>query len=146
MDRLLDTACTGPLFLRIPEIASMITDAIYHRDQCSYQLHAFVVMPNHVHLLITPLEPVSKMMQSLKRFISVEDGTGFWGSPGSPSGQDESYNRLVRDEREFERTLHYIESNPVTAGLAATPGKNSNGRNSARPIDNRPQVANLPHT
>ena len=122
MDRLLDTACTGPLFLRIPEIASMITDAIYHRDQCSYQLHAFVFMPNHVHLLITPLEPVSKMMQSLKRFTARE-GNRILGLTGQPFWQDESYDRLVRDEREFERTLHYIESNPVTAGLAATPGR-----------------------
>ena len=143
MDRLLDTARTGPLFLRIPEIARMVTDAIYHRDQRSYQLHAFVVMPNHVHLLISPLETVSKVMQSLKRFTARE-GNRIVGLTGQPFWQDESYDRLVRNEREFERAVHYIENNPVTASLAATPEEFP--WSSARPIDNRPQVDNLPHT
>jgi REP element-mobilizing transposase RayT len=143
MDRLLDTACTGPLFLRIPVVARMITDAIYYRDQRSYHLHAFVVMPNHVHLLMSPLEAVSKVMHSLKRFTARE-GNRILGRTGQPFWQDESYDRLVRDEKEFERALHYIENNPVTASLAATPLEFP--WSSAKPIDNRPQVANLPHT
>ena len=53
MDRLLDRACTGPLFLRMPEVARMVMDAIRYRDGRNYHLHAFVVMPNHVHLLMT---------------------------------------------------------------------------------------------
>ena len=68
MDRLLDIGCAGPHYLQNPLIAEMVSAAIYHRDQRVYQLHSFVVMPNHVHLLITPLEAVSKVMQSLKRF------------------------------------------------------------------------------
>ena len=71
MDRVLDTACSGPLFLRMPEIAKMVMDAIHYRDQRTYPLHSFVVMPNHVHLLMTPLEAVSKVMQSLKRFTAT---------------------------------------------------------------------------
>jgi putative transposase len=54
MDRLLDHACTGPLFLRMPEVARMVVDSIQYRDQRTYHLHAFVVMPNHVHLLMPP--------------------------------------------------------------------------------------------
>ena len=56
MDRLLDRATEGPVFLRQQEIAQIVIDAIrdgearFHR----YQLHAFVAMPNHVHLLVTP--------------------------------------------------------------------------------------------
>jgi putative DNA methylase len=142
MDRLLDTACTGPFFLRIPEIAHMVTDSIYYRDQRSYHLQAFVVMPNHVHLLMTSLEPISKVMHSLKRFTARE-GNRILGRTGQPFWQDESYDRLVRDRQEFERTVHYIESNPVAAGLVATPAEFP--WSSARPIDNRPQVANLPH-
>jgi REP element-mobilizing transposase RayT len=65
MDRLLDHACTGPLYLRQPEMAKMVVDAIYYRekDLKHYDLHAFVVMANHVHILITPRVPVSKLMQ-----------------------------------------------------------------------------------
>src|ERR1019366_3139078 len=83
MDRVLDTACSGPLFLRMPEIAKMVMDAIHYRDQRTYQLHSFVVMPNHVHLLMTPLEAVSKVMQSLKRFTARE-GNRMLGLTGQP--------------------------------------------------------------
>ena len=135
MDRILDTTCTGPLFLRRPEIAKTVMEAIHYRDLRSYQLHAFVVMPNHVHLLVTPLERASKVMQSLKRFTARE-GNRTLGLTEQPFWQDESHDGLVRDEREFARIVHYIERNPVTAGLAATPEEFP--WSSARPIDNRP--------
>ncbi len=53
MDKLLDAASSGPVYLRHPTIASMVRRAIrdgeerFHR----YALHAFVIMPNHVHIL-----------------------------------------------------------------------------------------------
>jgi hypothetical protein len=56
MDRLLDKGRSGPLFLRQPAIADMIVAAIEYNanDLRHYVLHAFVVMPNHVHLLDVP--------------------------------------------------------------------------------------------
>jgi REP element-mobilizing transposase RayT len=100
-------------------------------------------MPNHVHLLITPLVEVSKLMQSLKRFTAVEanrilarTGKSFW--------QDESYDRMVRSDREFQNIAHYIEMNAVNAGLATTPEDFAWFR--ATPIDNRPQLDKLPHS
>ena len=120
LDRLLDGTRTGPLFLRLPEVAKMVVDAIRYRDLRAYRLHAFVVMPNHVHLLMTPLVEVSKVMQSLKRFTARE-ANRMLGLTGQTFWQDESYDRLVRNGTEFERIVHYIEWNPVTAGLAATP-------------------------
>ena len=118
MDRILDSGCTGPLYLRMPEIASMIVDAIHYRERNLryYQLHAYVVMPNHVHLLITPLVPVSKIMHSLKKGTARE-GNRILGLTGQPFWQDESYDRLVRNGTEFDRIAYYIENNPVKAGL-----------------------------
>jgi len=142
MDRLLDSGCAGPHYLHSPTVAKMVTEAIYYRDRRAYRLHSFVVMPNHVHLLITPLEAVSKLMQSLKRFTARE-GNRMLGLTGQPFWQDESYDRLVRNEAEFDRIVRYIEWNPVTVGLSATPEEFQ--WSSARPIDNRPQVDNLPH-
>jgi len=121
MDRILDAAESGPRYLARPEIALMMTDAIRYRDYelKHYALHAFVVMANHVHLLVTPLLRPSLLMHSLKRFTaraanSVLGRTGqFW--------QRESYDRLVRNDSEFDRIKHYIENNPVKAGLASTP-------------------------
>jgi len=85
MDRLLDSAHTGPLYLRNPLIAGMVVDAIHYRNGAAYTLHNYVVMANHVHLLITPCEPVSHLMQSLKRFTAREGnralkltGHSFW--------------------------------------------------------------------
>ena len=91
---------------------------------------------------MTPLEDVSKVMQSLKRFTARESN-GMLGLTGQPFWQDESYDRLVRNDTEFDRILNYIERNPVTAGLASTPEEFP--WSSARPIGNRPQVDNLPH-
>jgi hypothetical protein len=72
MDRLLDTTRTGPHYLRQPEIAEMVVGAIRHREDSDYDLHCYVVMANHVHLLFTPRIDVSKLMKSLKRFTARE--------------------------------------------------------------------------
>jgi len=120
MDRLLDRARTGPLYLRQPAIASMVVEAIRHRDPGHYQLHSYVVMANHVHMLITPRAPVSQIMQSLKRFTGRE-GNRILGLTGQPFWQDESYDRLVRNDEEFNRIMRYIEMNPVNAGLVTAP-------------------------
>ena len=123
----------------------MVVEALRYHEQTlqHFHLHSYVVMHNHVHVLITPQAPVSKLMQSLKRFTGLE-GNRILGVTGQPFWQDESYDRLVRDEREFERIVRYIESNPVNAGLATSAEEFP--WSSAGPIDNRPQVVNLPHS
>jgi len=122
----------------------MVQSAIRHRDTATghYRLHAYEVMPNHVHMLITPQVEISVLMQSLKRFTGRQ-GNRMLGRTGEPFWQEESYDRLVRDQREFERIARYIEMNPVTAGLveSSEPFRWS----SAWPIDNRPRVGNPPH-
>ena len=143
MDRLLDTARTGPSYLRRSDIATVMVEAIHYRErEQHYQLHSYVVMPNHVHLLMTPLAEISKIMQSLKRFTALESNR-ILGLTGNSFWQDESYDRLVRNETEFERIANYIEMNPVKCGLAATPEEFL--WSSARPIDNRPRIDNPPH-
>jgi REP element-mobilizing transposase RayT len=139
MDRLLDSTCTGPLHLRRPDVASMVVEAIHDHERCfgHYQLHCYVVMANHVHVLITSRVEVSKLMQSLKRFTANE-GNRILGFTGRAFWQHESYDRLVRDEVEFQRIERYIEANPVHAGLVAVPEDFL--WSSARPIDNRPHL------
>jgi len=78
-------------------------------------------MPNHVHLLITPLVEPARITQTLKRFTARE-ANKLLGLTG-PFWQPESYDRLVRDRAEFEKTARYIQMNPVRAGLAATPNQ-----------------------
>ena len=77
-------------------------------------------MPNHVHLLITPRVAVSKITHALKRFTARE-ANRVLGLTGQRFWQDESYDRLVRGGREFDRITQYIEYNPVRAGLVLCP-------------------------
>jgi hypothetical protein len=74
MDRLLEREQSGPLYLRSPAIASLAVDAFLHGAESlrSYDLHAYVVMANHVHLLITPYVDLAKITHSLKRFTARE--------------------------------------------------------------------------
>jgi len=68
MDRLLDRGASGPLHLRRREIAELVASAVQDGDRRfhRYHLHAFVVMPNHVHLLILPKIPIPEITHWLK--------------------------------------------------------------------------------
>lgn len=120
MDRLLDEARTGPFHLRHPAVANMLVEAINHNANTlgHYALHAFAVMPNHVHLLATPSVVLPILTKSLKS-ITAKRGNAILALTGNPFWQEESYDHLVRQEKEFDRILNYIEDNPVRAGLAA---------------------------
>src|ERR1035437_4571333 len=96
----------------------MILNAIQYNANTlgHYRLHAFVVMPNHVHLLVTPAVALPKLTKSLKG-ITAKRANAMLVLTGSPFWQEESYDHLARHEREFERIRSYIEENPVRAGL-----------------------------
>jgi REP element-mobilizing transposase RayT len=122
MDRILDNARTGPLFLREPNIADLVTQALLDGESRfgRYQLHAFVVMANHVHMLVTPCVVSTKWLGPLKGFTAHE-ANRILRRRGTPFWQDESYDHLVRSDAEYGRICEYIEDNPVTAGLVAAP-------------------------
>ncbi len=67
-DRLLDTTRTGPQYLKEPALAGLVTEYLLRLAQRDdiYDLHAFAVMPNHVHALLTPSLPLAKVMQRVK--------------------------------------------------------------------------------
>jgi REP element-mobilizing transposase RayT len=122
MDKLLDHARTGPVYLRQPEIARMVMAAIldgdirFHR----YSLHSFVIMPNHVHMLVTPRVAAREWLRSLKGFTGHE-ACRILGLVRTPFWQEESYDHVVRSDTEFLRIRRYIEWNPVKAGLVESP-------------------------
>lgn len=139
MDRLLDQAPEGPMWLKQPEIAQMVVDALFHREEPlrHFSLHNFVVMPNHVHMLVTPSVPVPKLMHSLK-LRTAREANRLLRLTGQPFWQSESYDHLVRSSEEFGKIARYIELNPVNAGFVSTP--EDFPWSSARPVGNRPQV------
>ena len=117
-DRILDRRASGPLWLRDHRIADLVSHAILVGDneRNFYRLRAWVVMPNHVHMLILPLVPVPILMRWLKG--STARGTNrILGRTGSPFWQDESWDHYLRTSSQIDRTAAYIERNPVSAGL-----------------------------
>ena len=117
-DRLLDEAREGPAYFRQPAVADMIVETIQFNANIlgHYRLHAFVVMPNHVHLLATPAVALPKLTKWLKGATAAR-ANAILGLTDNPFWQKESYDRLVRYEREFEEIRNYIEENPVRAGM-----------------------------
>ena len=121
VDRLLDTARSGPVYLRQPEIADLVSHQLHgacSKGLCS--LHAFGVMPNHVHVLWTPEVSLPVLIRSVKG-PTARLANQLLGRTGKPFWQEESYNRIVRTETEFSQIQRYIEWNPVKAVLVASP-------------------------
>jgi len=131
-DSYLDKAEFGPRWLSQPEIAGIIKEALHYRDGKVFDLHAFCIMSNHVHVVFEPLSrsgwqpdrdgseyhsDLRKIMQSLKRHTARQANImlgregAFW--------QDESYDHVIRDNEEYVRIVNYVLENPVKAGLVS---------------------------
>jgi putative transposase len=89
------------------------------RSQEKYLLHEFVVMPDHFHLLITPLSTLERALQLIKGGFSfrAKRELGFQGEIWEKS----FYDRRVRDWEEYSTFRQYIHRNPVKRGLALVP-------------------------
>ena len=119
VDAFLDSNPNEPYWCRENAVAEIVIEAIHYRDTKQYDLQAYTIMPNHVHMMMTllPGAPVLfKVMQHLKR-ISAKSSNKFLSRTGSEFWEDESYDHVVRDENEFYRILNYILRNPVKAGF-----------------------------
>jgi putative transposase len=122
LDSVLDRSTTGPLWLKDARVANIVVETICRGGHPLgyFDIHAYVVMPNHVHLLITPKVAVSRITNGIKGASSRQAKAllkftqeHFW--------QDESFDHWVRSPPEFDRIRTYIECNPVAAGLAGSP-------------------------
>ena len=120
-DRLLARG-SGPVWLSDTRVAQRVAEAILTGDfdKGLYDLQAWVVMPNHVHLLTLPKSPLAKITHWLKG-KTARDANLLLGLSGQPFWQHESYDHWVRHEAQFNRIARYIEENPVAAGLLTAP-------------------------
>jgi REP element-mobilizing transposase RayT len=120
LDSLLDTHY-GACHLRDPRIARLVEDAFFYFDGIRYHLLAWVIMPNHLHVLIgiKPGFPLAGVLHSWKSF-TAKRANRILGRTG-PFWQAEFFDRYIRDEKHLEEAIHYIHNNPVKAGLVAQP-------------------------
>jgi REP element-mobilizing transposase RayT len=118
LDRQLDTAPTGPMWLKDPRVAAAVVDSLRFAEGelRLFDLRAWVVMSNHVHLLLFPWAPLCRINKSVRGFTARQANRTL-GRIGQPFWQHESFDHWVRDRGELERTAGYIEANPVKAGL-----------------------------
>ncbi|HTR81080.1 MAG TPA: transposase [Bacteroidota bacterium] len=113
-------------WLKDERVAQIVADTIHYRDGKVYDLICYSIMPNHVHMVVhvgrsgtSTNNNFIKILQSLKSYTAKEANhllgrTGqFW--------QNESYDRVVRNEEELDKVIRYVMNNPVKAGLVKDP-------------------------
>ena len=116
----------GSGWLKIAVIAEIIQETLLKWDGEKYRLiswviMSWVIMPNHGHMLLSPIEgfSLSNMMHSIKSYTAHEANLilkrkgQFWAK--------EYFDRYIRDQRHFASTIKYIENNPVKARLCKQP-------------------------
>ena len=104
-----------------PEEVVLVRDRIVAGAARHYDLQAALVMPDHVHLLLCPRAGVSlsRVMKGIKG-VTARRLNQRWGSRGKV-WQEESFDRIVRDQAEFDEKLRYMFGNPLKAGLTDDP-------------------------
>jgi REP element-mobilizing transposase RayT len=118
-DNLLEHYAKNDDFLKNPRVAQLVINKMKEYDGKRYNLLAYCVMSNHVHVLFCTAdyenEKISKTMQLIKGGSSYDSNqvlqrTGkFW--------QTESYDHYIRNDKELQNITHYILENPVKAGI-----------------------------
>ena len=109
IDRYLDTSCRGAYLQG--DVLTTLYDFLKKQDGLWYELIAFSIMPNHVHLLIRPLESLASLMQNIKG-SSSRMINGIMGKSGRFWARD-YYDKAIRDEKHFSVVYTYIKNNPL---------------------------------
>jgi REP element-mobilizing transposase RayT len=120
VETLLD-AGHGSCWLSRTEVADLMADALKFFDRQRYELHAWVIMPNHVHAVVWPMPgyTLSDVLHSWKSFTAKKANKllhregEFW--------QKELFDHCIRDDAEHARLAAYVQNNPVKAGLCQCP-------------------------
>ena len=120
-DRALDWA-DGARWLSDSRVAHAVAETILagESERAFYELMAWAVMPNHVHVLVLPKVPLAHITHWIKGRTAREANL-LLGRPGEAFWQDESYDHWARTPEEAEKIVRYIEGNPVAAGLVPQP-------------------------
>lgn len=121
IERALDRGL-GACYLRRPDIAQLVAESLFHFHELQYLLDDWVIMPNHVHLILWPMpnHTLSAILTSRKRYTARQANL-ILGCTGTPFWQQESFDHWIRNDEEKARIRRYIRNNPVKAGLCGAP-------------------------
>ena len=112
---------TGAAYLGSATVASIVEENLLHFDDVKYKLHAWVVMPNHGHVMLTPKSSnsLSSIMHSMKSYTANRANELL--SRSGPFWAREYFDRYIRNGQHFANTIAYIHNNPVKARLCSDP-------------------------
>ena len=119
LDQLLDALSTGPRWLERRDVADVVADALWKGVRESrYELGAWALMPNHVHVALRPLgdQDLASTVRSIKS-SSAQAANRLLNRSGSRFRARDYFGRRIRDRDHEGRVTRYIENNPVRAGL-----------------------------
>ena len=121
-DELLDKSNTDKINLAREPYMSPIKNALHYYEGKKYELLAYCIMPNHVHLIVKPALKNCNDYYSLKETtLALKSYTAHainkLENTKGKVWQTESYDHVVRDEKELSKLLDYVINNPVKAGL-----------------------------
>lgn len=118
-EKYLDFPQNGPYHLTNSAVANIVKEAIHYQEGTNYDLHAYCIMSNHVHLLITTLPGAPILYNILGRMkrYSARQANKVLNLTGQTFWQEESYDHIVRKNGEFMRIWNYVLQNPVKARL-----------------------------
>ena len=111
----------GPFWLQDTRIAAMLVQTLHYGKAVRrmYHLHAWVIMPNHIHVILEPYLELATITRWFKGRTS-RIANRILGRTGKPFWQDESFDRWIRGAGELQKLIDYVETNPVKAGLVTT--------------------------
>jgi REP element-mobilizing transposase RayT len=113
IDKYLDNSSNGAYFY--DRTLQKMREILFEFDGLSYELIAFAIMPNHIHLIILPKMDLAVIMKQLKgkSAKSLNEILGFCGKFWAR----EYYDKVIRDEKHLWKTVEYILNNSIKAGL-----------------------------
>ncbi|MFT3746432.1 MAG: AMP-binding protein [Pyrinomonadaceae bacterium] len=116
VERYLDSGA-GECILREAAVAQLVEDTILYEHGKSCDVKAWVVMPNHAHIVLRPYEghPLAEILKRIKG-ISARKINQLLGREGTV-WQADYFDRYIRDDDDLMRKIEYVENNPVAAGL-----------------------------
>jgi putative transposase len=116
-DQALDLG-NGDCLLSQPRCAAFVQNELLHHDGKRYRLLAWCIMPNHVHVVVDQMSDLPGTIRRWKTWTSKQIN-GITGRKG-PLWRREYFERFARDEHHLQTMIHYVENNPVAAGLVAS--------------------------
>lgn len=119
--RLFDSALDrsiGQCLLKDPLCASIVQNELLRLDGDRYRLIAWCVMPNHVHVVIEQTLDLAGTVRRWKSWTAREINSVLKRT--GPIWRREYFDRFARDEKHLHTMVHYVEHNPVAAGVVAS--------------------------